>query len=143
MDLFQLGKFTLNSGAESSWKIDCDALTDGEVNALAEMILHVTGPFGSVEGIPRGGVRLAESLARFVTTNPRPLPHLIVDDVLTTGGSMERARAKHGDSTSVLGVVVFARGLCPSWIRPLFQLPEPLWLKKTPPSPPLTTSEAK
>ena len=27
MDLFQLGNFTLRSGAKSHWKIECDALS--------------------------------------------------------------------------------------------------------------------
>ena len=42
---------------------------------------------------------------------------LIVDDVFTTGASMEALHTP-GD----IGAVVFARGLCPSWITPLFQM---------------------
>jgi len=65
MNLFQLGDFTLNSGAKSVWKIDCDALSDGDIAALARMVQILVGPFHSVEGIPRGGLRLAESSLAF------------------------------------------------------------------------------
>ena len=47
---------------------------------------------------------------------------LIVEDVVTTGGSMERIRA---DRLAV-GVCVFARGPCPWWVTPLFQMPASL-----------------
>ncbi len=124
MNLFQLGDFTLNSGAKSKWKIDCDAFNLTDWNALAEMIASIVGPFSSVEGIPRGGLLLAECLE---SRTVRSGIHLIVDDVLTTGGSMERIRKFH---PTAIGAVVFARGPCPSWIKVLFQMPEELWIKK-------------
>ena len=50
--------------------------------------------------------------------------YLIVDDVLTTGKSMneiyEHLHTKHDKKTK--GVVVFARSGCPDWITPIFQL---------------------
>lgn len=122
MSLFQLGDFTLNSGAKSRWKLECNALTDDDIKALAEMIRQLVGTFGSVEGVPRGGLRLAEALKPFVALTG---PHLIVDDVLTTGGSMERIRGNR----QCIGAVVFARGQCPLWIDALFQMPECFWLK--------------
>jgi orotate phosphoribosyltransferase len=134
MGLFQLGDFTLNSGARSAWKLECDALTDDDWKCLAEMIRQMVGPFSSVEGVPRGGLKLAECLQPFVT--PLAGYHLVVDDVLTTGRSMERlsnevcGREPGGKfSRGIIGAVVFARGPCPLWVKPLFQLPEPLWLK--------------
>ncbi len=137
-DLFQLGNFTLNSGAKSGFKIECNGLADGDWAALAEMIRLLVGPFGSVEGVPRGGLKLAEHLRPHQTDGP----HLIVDDVLTSGGSMVRARkeyrmrAAHTDcmTMDVIGAVVFARGSCspvaanPTWIKAVFQMPEPFWL---------------
>lgn len=129
MGLFQLGDFTLNSGAKSSWKLECDALTDDDIAALAAMIRQMVRPFRSVEGVPRGGLRLAEAL------KPHRSPQgvfLIVDDVLTTGGSMDRflhAKIDQGVSwPDIFGAVIFARGQCPPWILAVCQLPQELWL---------------
>lgn len=126
MNLFQLGDFTLNSGAKSRWKLECDALSDKDIECLALMIKQLVGQFSSVEGVPRGGLRLAAALEPH-----RDLagPHLIVDDVLTTGGSMERALLKHEKSKRI-GAVIFARGQCPLWVKAVFQMPEGFWLEK-------------
>jgi hypothetical protein len=139
--LFKRGDFTLHGGGRSAWKIDCDELTDGDIECLAYMIRQIAGQYIGVEGIPRGGLRLAEALAPYATQHdvedgPRPV-HLLVDDVLTTGGSMRRCRAGReaawraaGDrGMFIFGVVIFARGPCPYWVCPLFQMPESLWLK--------------
>jgi orotate phosphoribosyltransferase len=135
MDLFQLGDFTLNSGAKSSWKIECDAFSDGDWQALAKMISEMVGPFQSVEGVPRGGLKLAQYLKPFRVEDG---VHLIMDDVLTTGGSMAFMRQKELDTryytqngATIAGAVVFARGPCPAWIVPLFQMPPALWLPDT------------
>lgn len=136
MSLFQLGDFTLNSGAKSAWKLECDALTDDDIEALALMVRQIVGPFQSVEGVPRGGLRLAKALephwAWLGAGQSWRSRHLIVDDVLTTGGSMERAKAAHSGQGrgEILGAVIFARGPCPEWIKPVFQMPEHLWVKK-------------
>lgn len=130
MDLIQLGNFILNSGTKSNIKIDCDALSDNTIEALAVAIYQMTGKFHSVEGIPRGGLRLAEALKKYLNLNSAL--HSIVDDVLTTGGSMQRALTAYGKTENYLvttGVVIFARGLCPNWIRAVFQMPESLWVK--------------
>ncbi len=135
MNLFQLGDFTLNSGTKSKWKLECDALGAKDIEALAEMIRQLVGPFGSVEGVPRGGLRLAEALKPFVDLNG---PHLIVDDVLTTGGSMGRIKTDWCDRTNrslgpnfgeCMGAVIFARGQCPHWIKAVLQMPEVFWIK--------------
>lgn len=136
--LFQLGDFTLNSGGKSSWKLECDALTDADITCLARMMIQMVGPFGSVEGIPRGGERLAEELKRLLSQSEIPLigrlPHLIVDDVLTTGGSLIRARDAHSGQgptgrPGIIGAVIFARGQCPWWVKALFSMPECFWTK--------------
>jgi len=111
MTLFKRGDFQLHSGDLSSWKIDCDALTDEDIETLAWMIAD-RFMFGSVEGVPSGGLRLAEALARWARTGKL----LIVDDVLTTGASMEEQRA----GREAIGVVIFARRACPDWVTPVF-----------------------
>lgn len=131
MNLFQSGNFTLNSGAVSSWKLECDALNDADWETLALMVRELVGPFGSVEGVPRGGLKLAAKLQPYCQKDY--YSHLIVDDVLTTGGSMERAKKTALDNRKisqrgVIGAVVFARGPCPPWVKALFQMPEKLWV---------------
>lgn len=112
--LFRTGDFSLSGGARTTWKIDCDALTPADLSTIAALIAERLPAFGSVEGVPRGGLRLAKALEGFATSGPP----LIVDDVLTTGGSMERQRG----GREALGAVIFSRGACPDWIMPLFTL---------------------
>lgn len=114
MSLFWTGEFRLHSGAESNFKIECDALTDEDWATLALLTTTRIPPFGQVEGVPSGGLRFATELEPHATEGPL----LIVDDVLTTGQSMEKQRGRR----DALGVVVFARNECPEWITPLFTL---------------------
>jgi orotate phosphoribosyltransferase len=119
MNLFVDGEFTAHSGETLPFKIDCDALTDADFATLAAKISRRMVRFRDVYGIPRGGVRLGLALLRYCTGSPLD-PMLIVDDVLTTGRSMEEARKRFGPNT--IGAVIFARGPCPDWIVPLFAL---------------------
>lgn len=118
--LFVRGDFRLHSGIESNWKIDCDALTqeDWETIALLMVTALPIKPFNEVVGVPRGGQLLAEALEPYRSGQG---PLLIVDDVLTTGESMEAVRETFLGYKSQ-GAVVFARGRCPSWVHPLFVL---------------------
>lgn len=127
MNLFRTGLFELSSGRTSSYKIDCDVLGQGDLLALAELIRSLlTQPFGRVLGIPRGGLRLAEALTPLCAPGSDTL--LLVDDVLTTGASMEKARAGLDDGrTQIQGAVLFARGPCPYWVKAVFQMPAALW----------------
>ena len=125
MSLFNTGYYRLHSGEISNFKIDCDALTDEDIDAIALQLIHRLPLFQTVEGVPRGGLRLAEALQKY--TVPREngwykdvgYPLLIVDDVYTTGGSMEEHRAGRYEA---IGAVIFARKPTPSWITPLFRL---------------------
>ena len=110
--LFQSGAFALHSGELSNWRIDCDALTDADIETLALVVAEGVGDFGTVEGVPKGGLRLAKALEVYAQGGSL----LIVDDVLTTGASMEEQRA----GREAVGAVIFARGECPAWVTPLF-----------------------
>ncbi len=130
MNLFQTGVFTLSSGAVSTLKIECDALTDEDIKTIAAQIQLMVKPFSSVEGIPRGGLRLAKALEEYI--DPLSSYHLLVDDVLTTGNSMAKASnsAWKIHQKFAEGAVIFARGPCPEWIKAFCQLPPELWLTR-------------
>lgn len=117
MTLFNLGDFPLHAGGRSDFKIDCDALTDVDLLALASLVPAIVPPFSSVVGVPTGGCRFASLIA---PPDPDADLTLIVDDVLTTGGSMEEMRTQVDGSSH--GLVIFARGPCPDWVTPIFRL---------------------
>jgi orotate phosphoribosyltransferase len=116
-NLFQIGDFTLHSGNTSKFKIECDALVDADWDAIA-MWIRTRYRFSEVYGVPTGGTKLADRLKDYTTPNSC---FLIVDDVFSTGVSMQAARDKFG-RLDTLGVVVFSRGQCPQWIQPIFQM---------------------
>ena len=132
--LFTLGEFTSHSGLTLPFKIDCDALTDADLACLADVIAN-RHAFSRAVGVPRGGLRLAVALQPYI--NPRLTSIMIVDDVLTTGKSMEDTRnelyAENGRrmaagekvsslmGRAIFGLVIFARGPCPAWVTPLFR----------------------
>lgn len=119
MSLFTGGQFILHSGNASTWKVECEALTQQDWEALARIAWLQGLRFQSVEGIPRGGLPFAKALLIYATQNPND-PCLICDDVLTTGRSMEVMRAQYGQA-HVRGLVAFARGPCPWWVRAMWQ----------------------
>ena len=121
-NLFQSGAFKLNSGKFSNFKIECDALTQDDIDTFAFLISQ-NYSFKEVVGVPTGGIRIEEALKKYCT-NDDSLPLLIVDDVLTTGGSMERYKKTKEDLgyNNIIGVVLFARNECPEWIAPVFQM---------------------
>lgn len=113
MTVFRSGEFRLHSGGLSDWKVDLDALGPADWETLARLIARRVGPFERVEGIARGGLPLAAALARYVSSSGGLL---IVDDVCTTGSSLEEARR----GREARGFVVFARGKLPPWVEALF-----------------------
>lgn len=136
MSLFQLGKFTLSSGQTSNWKIECDALTPEDWQALALMVHEKNYGFHTVVPAPKGKssslIDNAKSFANALEpycdhNNARHL--LLVDDVYTTGGTLSELRrrlVKTGVDTpnNIIGIVVFARNPLKEyskWISPVFQ----------------------
>ena len=123
--LFQSVNFKSHSGLDLTWKIEMDALDDLEWQTIARMIMEVTPPFREAVGIPRGGVKLGDMLNEHATGNEGD-PICIVDDVLTTGESMEYFLTQYQRNRrpfTAIGWVVFARTLPPLWVTPLFQMP--------------------
>ncbi len=117
-NLLQFGWFSSHSKFQLPWKVDCDAFRDDDWKCIAS-IIRWKFAFGKVVGIPRGGSRLGYILEPYTEIG---YPTLIVDDVLTTGRSMEKARREVDGP--IIGVVVFARGRVDDWIWPIFQVSE-------------------
>lgn len=113
MSLFELRGCVLHSGSWSNWMIDCNSLTDDDLECLAYLGRALVGPFGEVMGIPNGGLRFAKAMEKYATFGPR----LIVDDVYTTGDSIN---TWYGDGVKFL--VIFARRQPPPWIKFIWQI---------------------
>lgn len=124
--LFQVGQFQFSSGVRSPFKFECDEMTDDEIAALAFLGSHQICHFADVVPVPKGksgseidnAKRFAKALDRYA--KPGYGITLLVDDVLTTGASMEAARAKCGSAITV-GLVMFAYKRPASWITPVLQ----------------------
>lgn len=130
--LFRSGHFILASGATSPWKIECEALTEADWTGLAVMMMEalIPGPFGQVEGVPHGGIPLANALQPYADDQSRTL--LVVDDVWTTGKSMERYIDGIPTDLRVARAVAFARRPPPPNIMALFTMPYPYPYGTTP-----------
>ena len=123
MSLFIKERFKMHSGKWSDFKLECDGLTEQDYMTLAFLVSRKMR-FCNVYGIPRGGVLFANCLNPYAVSDTKDF--LIVDDVLTSGGSLLKARdelsQKHGDTYTYKGIVVFARGECLPWVTPIFTL---------------------
>ena len=121
-NLFKAESFVSHSGLDLNWKIECDALSDPEWFTISQMIMEVSPPFREAHGIPRGGVKLGNLLRQYGTKKKED-PICIVDDVLTTGGSMVECAETEFKGENVIGWVVFSRSHMPDWIYALFLMP--------------------
>ena len=121
-NLFKAESFVSHSGLDLNRKIECDALSDPEWFTNSQMIMEVSPPFREAHGIPRGGVKLGNLLRQYGTKKKED-PICIVDDVLTTGGSMVECAETEFEGENVIGWVVFSRSHMPDWINALFRMP--------------------
>ena len=121
-NLFKAESFVSHSGLDLNWKIECDALSDPEWFTISQMIMEVSPPFREAHGIPRGGVKLGNLLRQYGTKKKED-PFCIVDDVLTTGGSMVECAETEFKGENVIGWVVFSRSHMPDLINALFRMP--------------------
>ena len=105
LNLFKDGAFISHSGCYLEYKLECDALSDEDITTLAKIIRKRVPKFNRVVGIPGGGLRLQEALKPDEDETSDWV--LVVDDVLTTGKSMEEYMSGHG--SLVYGAVIFNR----------------------------------
>ena len=109
--LFKLGQFQSAAGLTLDWKIECDALTKDDWACIAHASHVKIGAFGQIYGVPSGGWALRDAFLPYVT--PGAPTWLIVDDVWTTGTSMNKfvKTLIRKDSQQLwAGFVAFARG---------------------------------
>jgi hypoxanthine phosphoribosyltransferase len=128
-DWLEWGTFTSHSGEALGWKIKAHKFSPAVVEVFAKLIKNRIG-FTDVIGIPTGGLPLAQALEKYRVRRDQPgitvTPTLlIVDDVYTTGFSMEEARVDAARSgkfkfSKIRGAVMFTRDRLPNWIYPVF-----------------------
>ena len=121
-NIFKFGKFILSSGKESDYKIDCDGLSDEDIEFFARLISQNIN-FKGVYGIPTGGNRLADALRKYCVLD-QDEQYLIVDDVMTSGKSFEKAKEKLSKYPNIIGVCIFCRDKYakPDWVRSIFEV---------------------
>lgn len=133
MSIFQRGTFILNSSNVSRWKLELDDATDEEIATFAYMAIDTCRVpcFGSIVPVPKGksaskvdnAKRIADAMQRYVIPDVRTT--LIVDDVFTTGGSINQCRegyAAQHPGIYVSGFVIFARSPTFGWVNALFTM---------------------
>lgn len=130
MSLFVNSPFQSHSGQSLPFKIECDNLSDEELDVFVNMIQNACKSynslkFSSVMGVPSGGTRIADKLQQYTDETANRL--LIIDDVLTTGKSMEEYKAKAmcagWNKENIYGIVLFSRAdFCPYWVVPIYEL---------------------
>ena len=81
MSLFIREDFISHAGLPLTWKVECDALTDKDYEALAKIVSEKL-TFRDVKGIPRGGIPFEKALKPYCTNDEND-PLLIADDVYT------------------------------------------------------------
>lgn len=99
--------FIRHSGASSSFKIECDNISWDDIEIFAWLISeHYKKKnilYGKVIGVPRGGLRLAKAMQQYIASESTRI--MIVDDVLSTGASMNEAKIKYNAN---IGAVMFS-----------------------------------
>ena len=116
MNLFVREDFISHAGLPLTWKVECDALSESDYEALAKIVSEKI-KFKDVIGIPRGGIPFENALKKY-TSNDGNDPLLICDDVYTTGTSMREVYQE-----GAIGIVIFARNeIKDDWIKAIWQM---------------------
>lgn len=128
--LIESGKFTLSSGQETAWRFNEEGLSDETLDALAKIVCRtwIVGLADQIVPAEHGGIRFANALRykHAKIENGRKQHTLVVDDVFTSGRSMERERLKYEEP--VIGLVILERKPSPTWVYPIFTVNNLFWL---------------
>ncbi len=123
MSLFHWGEFTSHSGWTLDYKIRCEHLTTADWDSIARLVAKRI-KFSMVYGIPTGGTPFRNALIPYTSPKSETDDELVVDDVWTSGASMnEFKRSWSPHCGDMYGVVLFRRGpaTVPSWVHPVFE----------------------
>ena len=128
MAVFQKKDFIMHSGGLAHWKIECEKYSEEDFETFAWLIAQKAKTIigedrtgvREIYGVPFGGKMIEEKFIPYL--DKWGTLRLIVDDVLTTGKSMEKAKIEKGWSDAI-GIVIYARGTYPNWIKPIFAMP--------------------
>ena len=110
MNLFQYKPFVSAAGIYLDWKIECDALTKEDWESIARISYKSIPSFKFALGVPEGGIFLAYAIDHYANRDAEKI--LIVDDVWTTGSSMQKYAANL-NLDNWIGFVAFSRGKLP------------------------------
>lgn len=125
--MFKFKNFKSHTGKLLSWKIECNDLSKDDIKCITNVIIHRIS-YQHVLCPPTKSKQLRRLIAllKHHATKEGRYAYLIIDDVLTTGKSMEQEYQflqNHGiEKRLITGIVIFARNECPHWITPIFQL---------------------
>lgn len=115
--------FRLSSGGQSFYRLEADTSQEDPetLEAMASIIAANVPPFDEVVGVPRGGLALAAALGIYCIPGADCV--LFVDDVWTTGGSLDAEVAKRLNSPKQFAkAVVWDRGGAPDDVFCLFKV---------------------
>ena len=108
-----------------SWKVECDYLTKADWKCLSYLAKEKLRRIPSrVMGVPTGGERWEAIFSEEYSAPGSDV--LILDDVLTTGSSMEEMRrrliADGVPENKITGMAAFSRGKCTEWVKRIWRL---------------------
>ncbi len=127
--LFMNVKFKSSAGLDLLWKIECDRMAPGDWECLAARVAE-RFTFQYVYGVPKGkptgkdnGAAFADACRKHTTDDGDY--YMIVDDVWTTGGSIEatkKATEHRFPNLPRVGVTAWNRSgkVPPQWIASIF-----------------------
>lgn len=116
MPLFKLESFKSASGNILPFKIECDALTDVDLKCIGYLIeQHIKysnnmgNTYKDIIGIPTGGARLLKyvDIDNLVTKSSEYI--LLIDDVLTTGSTINKFILNNNITSNYEILVLFDR----------------------------------
>lgn len=136
MSIFKNQRVHKADGRVLPFVIDCDDMTDAELGIFAKMIIDRYPDFADVIHPNSHYGSVAPRLAKAICELRPAIPYeqakyvLVVDDVVTTGASMEKCKQDHEASKPLaaspwgyVGVSIFSHGhSIPQWIHPIFAI---------------------